>query len=146
MNNSDEPFYDLKEEDIKGEVKFQIDENSFNGPFTCHDEKTVVEHKSVSYNGLVFSYSVWKCKKCKKEYLDASQGKRFDQMVMIKQMLEGNLITMQRNMNFDGKAFFFRFPKELSLGLRKEDKVELKLLSADGRRFLVEVKPRHNLS
>ncbi len=133
-------YENLKEGDIGEEVTFEIAKDAFQGPFTCHGAKTALEQKTVSYNEMVFTYAVWKCRRCKKEYLDSSQGKKFDRMVMIKQLLEGDLITIERNMNFDGKAFFFRFPKELAQGLHKHDKVELKLLAPDGRRFLVEVK------
>ena len=49
---------------------------------------------------------------------------------------------LERSMNYDGKTFFFRFPKELAGNLRKEDVVDIKLLSTDGRMFLVEVKSR----
>ena len=42
----DEPFYDLKEEDFGEEVKFKIGKDAFNGPFTCHNKKTVLENKN----------------------------------------------------------------------------------------------------
>ena len=60
-------------------------------------------------------------------------------ILIIKKLLEDNLIAIERNMNYDGKIFFFRFPKELINNLRKEDLAEIKLLTPDGKMFLVEI-------
>jgi len=140
LDKLDEQYRNIKEEDLKEEVKFEIDKDAFKGPFTCHGKKTVLVDKKVSYNNLEFNYSVWKCSKCKKEYLDFEQGRLFERFLIIKQLLNENLITLERSMNYDGKTFFFRFPKELTNNLHKEDLVDIKLLSTDGRMFLVEIK------
>jgi len=137
-----EPFYNIKDGEFEKEVKFKIDKDAFKGPFTCHNKKTILETKRTSFNDIEFNYSVWKCKKCGKEYLDSEQGRRFEKFLIIKKLLEGNLITIERNMNYDGKTFFFRFPKELTNNLHKEDLVDIKLLSTDGRMFLIEIKHR----
>ena len=136
----DEEFYNIKEEDIGEEVHFDIDKDAFKGPFICHNKKTILEYKKTSFNGMEFTYSIWKCKKCKKEYLDSDQGRIFEKFLVMKQLLNNNLITIERSMNYDGKTFFFRFPKELTNNLHKEDLVDIKLLSTDGRMFLVEIK------
>ena len=60
----------------------------------------------------------------------------------MKKLLEDNLISIERNMNYDGKAYFFRFPKELTQDVHKNDLVDIKLLTPDGKMFLVEIK--HN--
>ena len=137
-----EPFYNLKEEDMGEEVKFEIDDNSFKGPFRCHGKKTVLIDKKTSYGGIEFAYSVWQCHKCKKEYVDFEQAEKFEKFLMIKKLLEDELITIERNMNFDGKTYFFRFPKELTHDLRKNDIVDIKLLTPNGKMFLVEIKHR----
>lgn len=139
----DEEFYDLREEDLGEEVKFKIDKDSFKGPFICHSKKTILKDKKVSFNGLNFNYSVWSCSECGKEYLDSEQGRKFEKFSIIKELLKDNLITIERNMNYDGKTFFFRFPKELNGNLHKEDLVDIKLLSTTGNLFLVEVKHNH---
>src|SRR3989344_7087270 len=144
LDKLDEQYRNIKEEDLKEEVKFEIDKDAFKGPFTCHGKKTVLVDKKVSYNNLEFNYSVWKCSKCKKEYLDFEQGRLFERFLIIKQLLNENLITLERSMYYDGKTFFFRFPKELTNNLHKEDLVDIKLLSTDGRMFLVEIKHGKN--
>ena len=124
------------------EVKFEIDKDAFKCPFTCHSKKTILEDKKVSFNGLNFNYSAWKCRKCGKEYLDSEQGRRFEKFLIIRKLLEDELITIERNMNYDGKTYFFRFPKELTKGLHKNDMVDIKLLTPNGKMFLVEIKHR----
>ena len=139
-----EPFYNIKDEEFGEEVKFKIDENSFKGPFKCHGQKTILINKRISYGDIEFKYNVWQCKTCKKEYVDFEQAKRYEKFLIMKKLLEENLITIERNMNFDGKTFFFRFPKELTNNLHKKDLVDIKLLSTDGRMFLVEIKHKQN--
>lgn len=140
-----EPFYNLKDEDFGEEVKFKIDENSFKGgvPFKCHGKNSILIDKKVSFNDFEFTYPVWQCSKCKKEFLDFDQAKRYEKFLIMKKLLEENLITIERNMNFDGKTYFFRFPKELTSNLHKDDLVDIKLLSTDGRMFLVEIKRKN---
>ena len=143
LEKLDKYYSNIKEEDLGEEVKFEIDKDAFKGPFTCHNKKTVLENKKISFHNLDFNYSVWKCSKCKKEYLDTDQGRKLERFWMFRDMLKDKLITMERNMNFDGKTYFFRFPKELNSNLHKEDLVDIKLLSPNGNLFLVEIKHRH---
>ena len=140
-----EPFYNIKDEDFGEEVKFKIDENSFKGgvPFKCHGKNANLINKKTSYGDFEFTYPVWQCRKCRKEYLDFEQARKYEKFLIMKKLLQDKLITIERNMNYDGKTFFFRFPKELTNHLHKEDKVDIKLLSTDGRMFLVEIKHRH---
>ena len=140
LEKLDEYYHNIKEEDLREDVEFEIDKDAFKGPFVCHNKKTILEDKKVSFNGIEFTYSIWKCRKCKKEYLDSDQGRRFEKFLIMKQLLNDNLITIERSMNYDGKTYFFRFPKELTNNLHKEDLVDIKLLSTDGRMFLVEIK------
>jgi len=137
-----EPFYNIKDEEFGEEVKFEIGKDAFKGPFTCHEAKTILIEKKTSYGDLNFTYNVWQCRKCKKEYLDFKQANRYEKFLIINKLLEDELITIERNMNYNGKTFFFRFPKELTNNLRKEDLAEIKLLTPDGKMFLVEIKHR----
>lgn len=142
LEKLDNLYSNIKEEDLREDVEFEIDKDAFKGPFTCHGKKTGLVEKKISYGDIDFTYNIWQCKKCKKEYLDSEQGRRYEKFLIMKKLLEGKLITIERNMNYDGKTFFFRFPKELANNLHKEDLVDIKLLSTDGRMFLVEIK--HN--
>jgi len=144
LDKLDELYSNLKEEDIVREVKFEIDKDAFkSGPFTCHGKKASLVEKKISYGDLDFTYNIWQCRKCKKEYLDFEQARKYEKFLIMKKFLQDKLITIERSMNYDGKTFFFRFPKELAGNLHKEDLVDIKLLSTDGRMFLVEVKHKH---
>ena|SRR3989344_9477860 len=140
-NLKEKDEYAIKEEDLGKEVKFEIDKNAFNGPFTCHGKKTNLGNKKISFNGIEFNHSVWQCKVCKKEYLDSEQGRKLERFWLIKKMLDDNLISIERNLNYDGKAYFFRLPKELTKDMHKGDLADIKLLSLDGKMFLVEIRP-----
>lgn len=139
---TEDESYDIKEEDLEEEVKFEVDKDVFKAPFSCHGKKTVLVNKKLSVDGIDFNYSVWHCKVCKKDYLDSEQGKKLEKFWILKRLLEDKVITIERSMNYDGKTYFFRFPKELSKDLHKDDLVDIKLLSPEGKMFLVEIKSR----
>ncbi len=142
MKPQDEELCNIKEEDVGEEVQFKIDKDSFRGPFKCHGKKTRLVEKKMSHHGIDFTYSAWCCMKCRKEYLDFEQAARLEKFWVIKKLLEDNLIAIERNMNFDGRSCFFRLPKEMAKGLHKGDVAGIKLLSPDGKMFLVEIKGR----
>lgn len=66
---------DIHEEDVIEEVHFEIDKNAFKGPYTCCDKQTNSIRKILSRNGLELYYEVWRCSRCKKEYLGTEQAK-----------------------------------------------------------------------
>ena len=137
-----EPFYNLKEKEMSEEVFFKIDENSFKGgiPFKCHGRNTSLVDKRVSFKDFEFTHPVWQCKTCKKEYVDFEQAKRYETFLIMKRMLQDDVITLERNINYDGKTHFFRFPKELTRNWGKKSVADIKLLSPEGKMFLVEIK------
>ena len=120
------------------EVKFSVDKDAFKGPFKCHGAKTELFSKKMSVDGNVFSYSVWECPKCKKEYLDSSQAKRPETIWAFEKVLKEDPLCMERSLNYDGKMFFLRFPKELTKNWRKGDSACIKMI--DVKRFIVEIK------
>ena len=146
LDKLDEYYTNLKEEDLVEEVKFEIDKNAFKGPFVCHGKKASLIEKKTSYGDLDFTYNIWRCRKCWKEYFDFEQAKKFEKFLILKKLIKDEMITIERSMNFDGKTYFFRFPKELTNKLHKDDLVDIKLLSTDGRMFLVEIKHGKNES
>lgn len=121
------------------EIKFEINKNAFKGPFRCCNKKTVKKGKKIVLENIEFSYEVWQCSKCKKEYLDSEQAKRMEKFWTIEKLLKDDLISMERSMNYDGKAYFFRFPKEISKNFTKDSCVDIKIINPET--FLVEVKP-----
>lgn len=128
----------IKEEDIIGEVKFKIDKDAFKGPFTCCSMKAGKIKKRMSIKGTEFSYEVWKCDKCKKEFLDTEQAQRLEKVWIIEKILDEKLISLDRAVNYDGKTFFVRFPVEITKKWHKGAQANIKLLSPE--EFLIKIK------
>ena len=128
---------ELKEEDLAERVEFTLDKEAFESPFICCNKQTTTRKKSLSVNGIEFTYEVRHCASCGKDYLDSTQGKRFDKIIMIQKMLDEKLITLERSVNFDGKAFFVRFPSEITKQWQKGSHAHIKVLSPD--EYLVKV-------
>ncbi|MBU0627970.1 MAG: hypothetical protein KKC75_02180 [Nanoarchaeota archaeon] len=120
------------------EVKFEVDKGAFKGPFKCHGMNTKLVSKEMSIDGNVFAYSVWKCAKCSKEYLDSSQARKMEAIWTFEKMAKDDVLSMERALNYDGKMFFIRFPKELTKNWKQGDNACIKMI--DTKRFLVEVK------
>jgi hypothetical protein len=124
---------------IQGEkMKFSVDKDAFKGPFKCHGVNTKLVSKKISVDGNIFSYSVWRCSKCSKEYLDSSQAKRLEIIWAFEKMLKDDVLCMERSLNYDGKMFFLRFPKEISKNWHKGENACIKMI--DTKRFIVEVR------
>ena len=130
---------DIKEEDIIEEVHFEIDKNAFKGPFTCCGRKTKKAVKGMSLKGQKVTYGVWKCSKCGEEYLDSDQAEKLENIWAIQKFLEGKSPTMERSLNYDGKTYFVRFPKDLTANWAKQKKEKARLTMLSPDRYLVEV-------
>lgn len=116
----------------------KTDKKPQNASFRCCCKPAKKAVKKMSYNGLDYCYDAWQCGICGKEYIDDDQAQKLEKLLFIEKLLAGNLISMKRKMNFDGKAFFFRFPKELSQNWGRESSAEIKIVTPET--FLVEVK------
>jgi len=129
----------LMEEDLVEEVEFEIDKKAFDGPFRCCGIETKKIKKKISIKGIELNYEVWVCSKCKKEYLDNEQARRLEKIWVIEKILNEKLISVERNVNFDGKTFFVRFPIEMTKTWHKGLHADIKYLNPD--EFFVKIKP-----
>lgn len=127
----------VTEKDIIGEVKFNIARDAFEKPVFCHGRKAIEIIKKMRLGSAIFNYEVWKCPKCKEEYLDSKQAEKFDTLLSMKKMLNKRVIEIERAVNFDGKTFFLRFPKEITKNWHKGITADIKVLSSD--EFFVKV-------
>ncbi|MEK6903931.1 MAG: hypothetical protein AABW64_04790 [Nanoarchaeota archaeon] len=118
----------LKEDDLLEQVEVTVKEDAFKGPFICCNKVTTKEKKIFALRGIEFTYEVWRCPRCNKEYLDNVQGRRFDKLLLIQKLLNEDLITVERSVNFDGKTFFVRFPKEMTQKWEKGSHAHIKVL------------------
>lgn len=128
----------IKENDLMREVKFEIDKDAFKGPFICDNIKTIKTKKKMSIKGIDFNYEVWKCPKCKKEFLDTEQAEKLEKFWMIGKILDDKLISIERNVNYDGKTFFVRFPIEVTKNWHKGAYADIKLLNSE--EFFIKIK------
>lgn len=127
----------VREEDLIEKVDFNIDKDAFKGPFICCNKETVKKAKVFSIRNINFNYEVWHCNECGADYLDSSQGKIFDKILIIEKLFNNQLIDLERSVNFDGKTFFVRFPKELTRQWKKRSHAHIKVLGPD--EYLVKV-------
>ena len=126
-----------EKEDKKYPKVVRKDKDSSKGPFKCCYEITKKTNKKISYKGLDYNYDVWLCNVCNKEYLDTKQSKKLEKFWLLEKILEDKFISMKRKMNFDGRTFFFRFPKELTGSWSKGNYVNIKIINPE--MFLVEI-------
>jgi hypothetical protein len=127
-------------EDLGEPVEFEIAESAFKGPFTCHDIKTQRRTKQMVVKSIAFSYEVWECPRCKREYLDREQAQRLEKIWLMEKLLQEKTIHFDRTINYDGKAFFFRFPKEITNHWHGGMKAHLELLTTN--EFLVRIEEK----
>lgn len=118
------------------EVKFTIAKDAFKPPFKCHGV-TEICLKKLEIDKNLFTYTVWKCPGCGKEYLDTQQAKRLEAIWTFEKLCKDDVFSMNRSINFDGKMFFIRFPKEFTKNWKKQETARIKAI--DAKRFVVEV-------
>ena len=93
--------------------------------------------KKTSYAGLGITYWAWKCAKCGKEYLETDQSKKLRKIWTLQMLMEGKAPTMERSLNYDGKTYFVRFPKDLTSGWKGKEKARMTMLTPE--KYLVEI-------
>lgn len=130
-------YADEENEEFLEEVHFETYKNAFKGPFTCCGRKTKKVTKKTSYAGLGITYWAWKCAKCGKEYLEIDQSKKLQKIWTLQMLMEERAPTMERSLNYDGKTFFVRFPKDLTSGWKGKEKARMTMLTPE--KYLVEI-------
>ena len=128
-----------EDDELLEEVHFEIDKNAFKGPFTCCGRKTKKMTKETSYRGLDVSYDTWKCAKCGKEYLESDQSKKLEKIWTLEMFFEGKAPKMERSLNYDGKTYFVRFPKDLTENWARQKKGKAILTMLTPEKYFVEI-------
>jgi len=119
-------------------IHFNIDKNAFRGPYTCHRVRTRISEKKMIVGDIIFQYTVWQCPVCKSDYLDSEQSKKLELLWVLEKILKNDSPKLKRSLNFDGKMFFMRFPKEFTRGWSKQNYADIQAI--DRSRFIVEIK------
>jgi len=113
-------YENLKPEDLEeDEIEFEIDKGALKGPLTCTKcnkkmEKTIVDF-DLPGMAITLHLEAYKCLKCNKEYLSGDQAEKFDNMLILMDVLKKQpKIKFERAANYDGKNWFVRFPNDLT--------------------------------
>jgi len=136
-------FEDIKEEDIREEVKFEFEKDAFKDK-QLHCDICNIKMKKIKIlinipnTNLKHNLEVYKCPKCNTEYLNGEQAKKFDKALVLAKALSEKGIIFERSLNNDGDNFFFRFPAQLTKGWKRYQKVDINPLTATD--FLIRVK------
>lgn len=127
----------ITEKDIIREVKVNVAKDAFDGPFKCHNKTTISISKKMKLGNMFVTYEVWVCPKCKEEYVDSKQAEKLETIWSMKKLLNKKVIEIERKVNFDGKVFFLRFPKEITKNWHKGITADIKILASD--EFFVKI-------
>lgn len=136
-----EPFEDATFEELskmKVIKNITIDKGAWDGPVTCCRRKTVrAISKTRLGKGITIEHEVWRCPKCREEYVDYEQGKKLDNAIIMSGFLDDKKIEFRRKLNFDGHSFFLRFPSEVTKKWRKGMTATIKAINTGS--FSVEI-------
>jgi len=78
------------------------------------------------------------CQNCGEEYVDNLQAKKLETIWAVEKLMRDDVLCMERSLNYDGKMFFLRFPKELTKNWHKGGNACIKMI--DTKRLIVEIK------
>jgi len=134
----DKPYYDYSVEELEKFpiVKFEIAKDAFDGPFSCCHTKTQKVRKKKILNHITFEYEVWRCPKCKTDYLDSKQARIYEKFYFINKAIEEE-IKFKRNLNYDGHNYFVRFPNEVTHNWHK--KMTVSIIPVASNEFFVKI-------
>ena len=112
---------ELSEKDFEEEIKVQISKDAFKSKeFYCEncDKKMdkIFVNAEIPNTLLTIHLEVFRCEKCKKEYLNGDQANKLDRALAISKAIDKKGIVYERSGNFDGSNIFVRFPAQLIKG------------------------------
>ena len=136
---NDTTYEEIKEEDIMGRVEVTIDKNAFNGPFTCCGRQTAKAITQAHLKKFNFEYEVWRCGKCGKEYLDSAQAGKMETLWKLQLLLGNQAPKIERSLNYDGKTYFVRFPKDLTGRWAQQKKGKAILTMLTPEKYFIEI-------
>jgi len=74
--------------------------------------------------------NVFKCNKCKKEYLNFEEADKLGKALQVSKFMENSSYKIRRSLSFDGDNYIFRVPIEIARNLGKKPYVEMVPLSS----------------
>ena len=73
---------------------------------------------------------VFRCAKCKKEYLNFEEAKKLDRALLISRMMSYDGFKIRKSLSFDGDNYIFRIPVDVTRSLGKNPHADMIPLSS----------------
>ena len=109
---------ELIEEDLEEEADFEIDKDAFKAKaLHCDNCNKNMDKVSLDVDipdtSLTIHLEVFRCKKCRREYLNGEQAEKLDRALSISKAMTKKGVVYERAGNFDGSNVFVRFPAQM---------------------------------
>ncbi len=123
--------------DIEGleEVRFTFDKDAFKAKEfhcdTCEKKMDLVSTEmDIPNSPIKVKLKVFKCDKCKKEYLNFEEADKLGKALQVSKFMEDSAYKIRRSLSFDGDNYIFRIPVEMTRNLGKKAYVDMIPLSS----------------
>ena len=98
---------------------------------TCQRKTKRVSTEIIMPSGFVsIRLDVWRCSKCKKEYLNFEEAKKLDRALIISRAMAPEAFSTKRALSFDGDNYIVRIPADVARNLGKKPHADLTPLSS----------------
>ena len=125
---------ELDIEKLKG-AKFTFDKEAFKAK-SLHCDNCNVEMKQARIemnlpdSFLSVKLNVFRCAKCKKEYLNFEEARKLDRALLISRMTSYDGFKIRKSLSFDGDNYIFRIPVDVARSLGKHPHADMIPLSS----------------
>ncbi len=117
------------------DAKFTFDKEAFKAR-TLHCDDCNVKMKQVNIemslpeNFLTVRLSVFRCRQCKKEYLNFEEAHKLDRALLLSRLMRYDSFKIRKSLSFDGDNYIFRIPVDIARNLGKKPYAEMIPLSS----------------
>ena len=132
---------ELKPEDFKEEVDFEIDEEAFKSKdLHCENCNKKMDKVSIEIEipetSLTINLESFRCSNCGKEYLNGEQASKLDRALSVSKAINKKGFVYERSGNFDGSNVFVRFPAHMIKG----ENIKAEIMPISPTEFFVNFK------
>lgn len=125
------------------EVDFTFDKDAFKAKEfhcdRCNKKMDLVNTEmDIPNSPIKVKLKVFRCGKCKKEYLNFEEADKLGKALQISKFIENSSYKIRRSLSFDGDNYIFRIPADMTRNLGKKPYVDMIPLSS--RDFILHLK------
>ncbi len=94
--------------------------------------KKIAREMGMPNSPLSVKLNVFRCIKCKKEYLNFEEGRKLDRALILSRLFSelSHYTVIRRSLSFDGDNYIFRIPADMARSLSKNPHVDMIRLSS----------------